>query len=63
MRRYGLRNKQKDYGEKKIYVDDFNCSILFTVILLVLFGIIIIFSTSSYVAAIRNKYKHDIFLF
>ena len=63
MRKYGLRNKKKDYGEKKIYVSNFDYSILFTVILLVLFGIIMIFSASSYVAATRSEYKHDMFLF
>ena len=49
--------------EKKIYVSSFDYSVFFTVILLVLFGIIMIFSASSYVAATRSEYNHDMFLF
>lgn len=47
----------------KIYVGNFDYTILFTVILLVMFGIIMIFSASSYVASTRSEYGYDMFLF
>ena len=61
MRKNRVKNRFDD--EKKIYVSSFDYSVFFTVILLVLFGIIMIFSASSYVAATRSEYNHDMFLF
>ena len=61
MRKNRVNNRFDD--EKKIYVSNFDYSVFFTVILLVLFGIIMIFSASSYVAATRSEYNHDMFLF
>ena len=63
MTNYGLINKKKLAAREKIYVNNFDYTVLFTVILLVLFGTTMIFSASSYVASTSDKYNHDMFLF
>jgi len=53
------KNKQSEI----IYIKNFDYTILFTVVLLIIFGIIMIFSASSYVASTRSEYNYDMFLF
>ena len=70
MTNLSVRNKnrkhQKEFSQdkdNKIYVGNIDHTILFTVILLVLFGMIMIFSASSYTSATQKKFNYDMFLF
>ncbi len=62
MSAHTLRRSNLNQNDK-IYVGNFDYTVFFTVILLVLFGIIMIFSASSYVASTRSEYNYDMFLF
>lgn len=61
MSRHAIKNKNS--REDTVYVGNFDYTTLFTVILLVLFGIVMIFSASSYVASTRSEYNYDMFMF
>ena len=61
MSRHAIKNKNS--REDTVYVGNFDYTTLFTVILLVLFGIVMIFSASSYVASTRSEYNFDMFMF
>ncbi len=61
MSRHSVKNKNS--REDTVYVGNFDYTTLFTVILLVLFGIVMIFSASSYVASTRSEYNYDMFMF
>jgi cell division protein FtsW len=53
----------KNIKSKNKITSNFDYIVLFTVIMLVSFGVIMIFSASSYIAATRAEYNCDMFLF
>lgn len=50
-------------NDEKIYVSGFDYTIFLTVILLILFGTVMIFSASSYISSTRAEYNYDMFYF